>query len=183
MIDPTDGKLHVHVFSHAASFSPSETAERVSSTPEVAFVGQFLGAFQVYAHLKVDDLQQAMQVVDDMWSRGLRTESSLELKVSAVRGPKRASPAFCALVRIRPQADPFVLLDRLDEYFAPRDDLKTFSYGAAVVSGRYDLLVDLGSETLEELERTVREDLQGVEGVGKTETSWADLRKNAFRNP
>jgi hypothetical protein len=182
VMNDDDVMKHFHVFSHAEDRRPSEVVAAVAELGKgVHFVGQFIGSFQVYAHLKVPELADAQQLVDDLWPQGLRTETSFEVRPSTIMGPKRRSPDFCALVRVRPKDDPFTVLDRLDEHFGPLFDEDTFWYGAAVVSGRFDLLVDLGRPSLDELVETVRTDLRGVPGIGKTETSWADLRKNSIR--
>lgn len=176
--------LHVHVFSSAVDVSPSNVVAEVGSFGDrgVRFVGQFVGSFQVYAHLEVPTLGDAQQLVDDLWPSGLRTQMSTEVAVGLF-GPKRGSPNFCALVRLRPDADPFAVLDNLDAKFGPLRDPDSYGYGAAVVTGRgYDILVDLGRPTMELLVDAVLNDLRAVEGIGRTDTSWADLRKNAIRN-
>ncbi|HSJ51114.1 MAG TPA: Lrp/AsnC ligand binding domain-containing protein [Actinomycetota bacterium] len=179
--------LHFHVFSHAEDRRPGEVVDAVAENAElgVDFVGQFLGSFQVYAHLRVPPgdtaLGDVQQIVDDLWPQGLRTESSFEIQPSRIMGPKRRSPDFCALVRIRPDDDPFSVLERLDDHFEPLFDEDTFWYGAAVVTGRYDLLVDLGRPSLEELGQTIRTHLREIPGIGKTDTALADLRKKSFR--
>jgi hypothetical protein len=124
-----------------------------------------------------------MQLANALWPEGVRTERSSEVGISRVRGPKRASPRFNALIRIRPEGDPFTLLESLDDEFEPRFDPDSYWYGAAVVTGRgYDVLVDLGRPSLEELTAAVLEDLRNVSGIGRTDTSWADLSVNSFRN-
>lgn len=184
-----DDDLHFHVFSHAEDRPPGQVVDDVAQKAElgVDFVGQFLGSFQVYAHLRVppgdEALGQAQQLVEDLWPQGLRTETSFEIRTSRIMAPKRRSPDFCALVRIRPDDDPFVVLERLDDHFEPLFDEGTFWYGAAVVTGRYDLLVDLGRPSFEELVQAVRGQLREVPGIGKTDTALADLRKKSFRRP
>jgi hypothetical protein len=174
---------HVHVFSHAVGDSPSNVVAAVAELENtgVRFIGQFIGSFQVYAHFEVPSLADAQQLVDDLWPAGLRTEMSTEVKVG-ILGPKRASPEFCALVRVTPDVDPGSLLDALDEKFGRLGD-PDYHYGAAVVTGRgYDLLVDLGRPSFDLLKSAVLEDLRTVDGIGRTDTSWADLSKNSFRN-
>jgi len=183
--DPRDGLFHLHVFSHATDRAPAEIVDglRHLEGRHVRFASQYVGSFQVYVHLAVDSVAEAMRAGNILWPAGVRTETSSEVKVSRINGPKRASPRYSALVRIRPAVDPFHLLDQLDDAFESRVDPETYWYGAAVVTGRgYDLLVDLGRPTEDELLAAVLEDLRGVDGIRRTDTSWADLGVNAFRN-
>jgi hypothetical protein len=182
-----DSDLHVHVFSHAEDRRPGEVVDAVAERAElgVEFVGQYLGSFQVYAHLQVPRADTALGdvqgIVDDLWSQGLRTEVAFEVQTSQIMGPKRRSPDFSALVRVRPDDDPFTVLERLDEHFEPLFDEDAFWYGAAVVTGRYDLLVDLGRPSFAELTKAIRGHLRKIPGIGRTDTSLADLRKKSFR--
>jgi hypothetical protein len=182
--DPSDDRFHLHVFSHAADRSPGDIVKalRELESPRVRFASQYIGSFQAYAHVEVDALDEAMRLANELWGRGIRTETSSEVKISRINGPKRASPRYNALVRIRPDIGPFRLLDDLDDAFESRFDPDTYWYGAAVVTGRgYDLLVDLGRPTIEELAEAVLDDLRAVDGIGRTDTSWADLEENSFR--
>jgi hypothetical protein len=75
--------------------------------------------------------------------------------------------------------DPFGLLDALDAQFGHLDE----AYGAAVVTSRdFDVLVDLGADTIEDVIDLVRQ-LREVPGIGRTSTSLADLTENAIRPP
>ena len=183
--DPKDDLFHFHGFTHAADRSPEDIVAAVQDVPgsRVMYASQYIGSFQVYTHTAVESLSEAMQLANALWPKGIHTEMSSEVKISHINGPKRASPTFNALVRIRPDGDPFSLLDDLDDAFEDKFDPDTYWYGAAVVTGRgYDLLVDLGRPTLEELVTALLEDLRSVDGLGRTDTSWADLSVNAFRN-
>lgn len=182
--DPLDGLYHIHGFTHAADRSPEEIVAAVQALddPRVTYGSQYIGSFQVYTHWAVDELADAMQLANALWPKGIHTETSSEVKISGILGPKRASPGFNALIRVRPDVNPLEFLDTLDATFSELVDPPDYRYGAAVVTGRgYDVLVDLGRPTLDELVASVLDDLRGVEGIGKTDTAWADLRENAFR--
>lgn len=184
IIDDKDGKYHVHVFTHAADHPPEDIVMAVQelNDPRVTYASQYVGSFQVYSHVAVESLADAMGVANALWPKGIRTETSSEVKISGINGPKRASPTFNALIRVRPEGNPLTLLDDLDSAFESKFDPDTYWYGAAVVTGRgYDLLVDLGRPTLAELVDAVLNDLRNVPGLGRTDTSWADLNVNAFR--
>ena len=65
---------------------------------------------------------------------------------------------------------------RSTQHFASAGD-----YGAAVVTAAdFDLLVDLGADTIEQvIDRVV--ELRGIPGIGRTSTALADLTDNAIR--
>jgi hypothetical protein len=182
--DPEDGLIHLHLFSHATDRPPEGIVAAIQEldSPHVLYGSQYVGSFQAYTHVTVDTLADSMRLANALWPKGLRTEMSSEVKISGIRGPKRASPRFNALIRIRPDGNPLAFLDELDRVLGPNFDPETYWYGAAVVTGRgYDVLVDLGRPTLEELVDAVLNDLREVEGIGRTDTSWADLDVNSFR--
>ncbi|HEY7754624.1 MAG TPA: hypothetical protein VID69_00175 [Actinomycetota bacterium] len=182
MSDP-DETLHVHVFSHAEDRPPGDVLGAITelNDPRVRFASQFIGSFQVYAHLEVESIADAQDLANSLWPQGIRTEMGVEIKV-AQRGPKRGSPDHCALIRVRPRDDPFEVLDRIEARFEPLFDPEEYTWGAAVITGRgYDLLVDLGRPTIGQLRKAILDELREVEGIGKTDTSFADLRVNAFR--
>jgi hypothetical protein len=109
------------------------------------------------------------------------------IKASRLRIPKRGSPDVCALVRAMAE-EPEAVLDSLDEVFAERHEAqqsrpleeRDFNFGAAVVSGTFDLLIELGAPSRPETIELVRE-VRAVPGVGKTVTSFAHLPGNERR--
>jgi hypothetical protein len=183
--DPEDDKIHLHVFSHATDRSPGDLVASVNELGDarVIFASQYVGSFQVYAHARVDSTEDAMSLSNALWPAGVHTTISSEVALSQIQAPKRHSPQFSALVRVRPAGNPFDLLTALDERFEHLFDPDGgYWYGAAVVTGRgYDVLVDLGRDTLEDLVTSVLVDLREVDGLGRTDTSWSDLGVNSFR--
>jgi hypothetical protein len=179
--------VHVHVFSHANDRSPADVLNSLRSLDASAlkFASTFVGSFQVYAHTEFPTIGHAQAGFSELlWPQGVRTELSTEVAISQISAPKRNSPDFCALVRVRPQGNPFEFLNTLDDHFGELFDPDSYWYGAAVVTGRgYDLLVDLGRPSFEELMDAVANDLRAVPGLGRTDTSWADLSVNSIRLP
>ncbi len=176
--------IQAHLFSHGEpGRRPSDVVSDAAKLlgRGVTFAGRFVGSFSVYAHVEADALKDLQDLIDGpLWDAGFRSDWSLEVQRSQIMGPKRGSPDHCALVRVRPEGDPFDLLGRLDDHFGPLYDGDTYWYGAAVVSGRgYDLLVDLGRPTWDQLRAAVLEDLRGVAGIAGTDTSVAYLPGNA----
>ena len=181
-----EGPIVHHVFSQTieAGRSIRQVVESVGAIrDQVKFVAHFIGSFAVYTRMESRSLEDAQTfIAGPLWDAGVHSETSTELKVSSIRGPKRASPPYCALVRVRAAGSPFALLDALDEAFKDKFDENTYWYGAAVVSGRgFDVLVDLGRPSFEELWTAIADDLLTVEGIGGTDSSFAYLPGNAIR--
>lgn len=183
----------VYLFGFVKTIAPPKTArevvEAMAEDPGVRFVAQFVGPFIVFAAAEHPTLEAAQQAIGDGYLQaGFRTEWSVEVVRSQVQGPKRGSPDYCAIVRVQARDDAETVLGRLDGKFGQRhndDPSHThFNYGAAVVTGEnFDILVDLGSDSKNELLRTVLRDLREVEGVGRTATGIAYLPGNKLPAP
>ena len=176
----------MHVFSH--TIEPGKSIRQVvesvgKNRDHVKFVAHFIGSFLVYTRIETPSLGDAQTfMAGPLWDAGVHSQTSTEIKVSRIMGPKRASPPYCALVRVRAAGSPFDLLDALDETFKSKFNENTYWYGAAVVSGRgFDVLVDLGRPSFEELWKAIVDDLLTVEGIAGTDSSFAYLPGNAIR--
>jgi hypothetical protein len=174
--DP-DNLIEGYIFErHVASAGITTIKAALAAQPGVAFVGQFVGAFTLFARVVANDLGELQGRID--WRAGIRSDVSLNLTGQRPAAPKRQSPDICALVCCQTTVDPFGLLTRLDEAF-----LSEGAYGAAVVNAPdFDVLVDLGADTIEEvLDRVVR--LREFDEIRRTATAFADLGNgNAIRN-
>jgi hypothetical protein len=177
-IRTADGELEAYVFERdIAPEGVNSIKGTFASTPGVRFVGQFVGAFTLFARVVADDLSQLQhRIGGEYWEAGIRSDWSVNLTGGRLAAPKRASPDICALVCARSNDDPFDVIGRLDERF-----LEEGAYGAAVVTARdFDLLVDLGAGTVEEvIDRVLA--LRDINGIGRTSTAVADLADNAIR--
>lgn len=183
-----EGKLQFYGF--AEGIEPGKTARQIvqemAKQPGVRFVARFIGAFPVFAVAEHATLEQAQDAIGEAYViAGLRTKWST-LLVSGMSAPKRGSPDYCAIVRVRAAGNPETVLGAIDARFRDRftgdPGHERFWYGAGVVTGDdYDILVDLGVESPDELTRTLLQDLRTVEGVGDTSTSVAFLPGNAIR--
>lgn len=172
-----EGLLEAYVFErHLEGRGIDDLRGSFAATPGVRFVGQFVGAFSLFGRVVADDLGQLQRrIASEYWEAGIHSDWSLNLTGSRAAAPKRGSPDICALVCARTTADPFEVIEAADERF-----LGT-AYGAAVVTARdFDLLVDLGADTVEEVVDRVVE-LRRVPGIGRTSTAIADLADNAIR--
>jgi hypothetical protein len=171
-----EGLVEAYVFErHVDSGGMQGVKGGLASAPGVQFVAQFVGAFNLFARVVADDLGQLQsRIAGEYFDVGVRSDWSLNLTGARPNAPKRHSPDICAMVCCQTTVDPFGLLETLDELF---DE----DYGAAVVnSPDFDVLVDLGAETIEAVVDRVLQ-LRKVPGIGRTATAFADLRDNALR--
>jgi hypothetical protein len=155
----------------------------------VRFTAQFSGTFIGFVAMLLPGLAEAHELARGaFWEAGMRCETAHVVKGSRFMLPKRGSPAVCALVRARAQ-DPFAVLDALDDRFGERQEAEAqkpyeereFNYGAAVVSGAYDLLIDIGSTKHSKTIKLVNEEVRTIPGIDRTVTSFAHLPGNARR--
>ena len=116
------------------------------------------------------------RIAGEYWEAGIRSDFSINLTGARPNAPKRHSPDICALVCAQATADPFDVLSAIDEAF-----FDVIPYGAALVTAAdFDLLIDIGGETIEDVVERVFE-LRGLPGIGRTSTALADLADNAIR--
>jgi len=164
---------------------PGDVKRAIARQRGVYFVAQFEGAFKILAAMEHDSLQELQADADAYWEAGIRTETLRLVSSSQIAAPKRGSPTHCAIIRAEATADPREVLAALDGAFEGRvgadPDHEHFWYAAAVVTGRYDLLIDLGADSLGELDSIIMDELRPVPGIGRTETSTAYLPGNEIR--
>jgi hypothetical protein len=173
------GEIEAYVFErHIGGAGIDEIKSGFAGAPGVRFVGQFVGAFNLFARVVANDLGELQRrIAGEYWEAGIHSDFSINLTGARPAAPKRHSPDICALVCAKATADPFELLDVLDERFLEANP----TYGAAAVTAvDFDLLIDLGGDTVEEVIDLVR-DLRRVPGIGRTATALADLGGNAIR--
>jgi hypothetical protein len=173
-----EGNIEAYIFErHIDAGGIDGIKAGLAGAPGVRFVGQFVGAFNLFARVVASDLAELQRrIAGEYWEAGIRSDFSVNLTGARVAAPKRQSPDICALVCAQTAVDPFGLLDELDEHF-----LSAGAYGAAVVTASdFDLLIDLGADTIELVIDRVLE-LRSVPGIGRTSTALADLADNAIR--
>lgn len=184
-----EGKLQFYGFSNdiPPGKTPKDVVDEVARRQGVRFVAAYSGNFRIFVateHARFEDLQE--EANGSYFEAGLRTEWVRLTKSSRVLAPKRGSPPYSAIVRARTDRVPSEVLRDLDDRFEPRfnddaPDHATFWYGAGVVTGPWQLLVDLGADVEEELVRTVDEDLATVESLEIMHSGQASLPGNAKR--
>jgi hypothetical protein len=169
--------LEAYVFESIHDPIPiAEVRSALADAPGVAFVAQFVGHFSLFARVTAESLGQLQERIDGPYrAAGVRSHWSLNLTGSSRAAPKRASPDLCALVCARTETDPFDVRRALDDGFLADHE------GAAVINhADFDLLVDMGAGSIDELVERVKA-LRRRPGIGRTATAFADLADNAIR--
>lgn len=152
-----------------------------ATTGRVIFASEFVGAYHAFAHVRVDDedgggLKRLENfIAGPLWGAGARsnyaTESQFATTSDGKKGAKRGSPGIIGLVRItvkRSKAkDVWAQLVALIE-----ERPRTF-VGASMVDGDFDILLQLGGETLVEVQDAAYE-LASVTGIVRSETALTD---------
>jgi hypothetical protein len=143
------------------------------------FASVLVGAHKGFAHVRADagDLAALQRLIyQDLWAEGVRCEHAVEGPVympqganALPKGPKRRSPPFCALVRVRTDDDPTAVMNEIARRFGDADPFQ----GASVTFGSADLLVELAGDSLDAVRGPVLDVLRGTPGVVWTRTSFA----------
>jgi hypothetical protein len=145
----------------------------------VMFASVFLGTYIGFAHVRVGegDLAALQRLIyHDLWAKGVRCEHAVEGPMYTPAGdaarpmaPKRKSPPFCALVRVRVDGDPVTVMNAIGARFQDADPFQ----GASVIFGSADLLVELAGDTLDAVSGPVLGVVRATPGVLWTDTSFA----------
>lgn len=158
------------------SLEPDET-----TSGRVIFASEFVGAYHGFAHVRVDDddgegLKRLEHfIAGPLWEAGVRsnfaTESGVATTTDGKKGAKRGSPGIIGLVRIK------LKRSRAEEAWTQLVALieerpETF-VGASTVNGDFDVLLQLGGETLEDVQNAALE-LASVSGIVRSETALTD---------
>jgi hypothetical protein len=148
----------------------------------VMFASVCAGAYIGFAHVRVEDGDlAALQrlIYHDLWAEGVHCEHAVEGSVYQAqgadfepKGPKRKSPPFCALVRVRTDDDPVAVMTEIARRFGDTDPFQ----GASVIFGSADLLIELAGDQLPAVSEPVLDVIRGAPGVVWTETSFAFTR-------
>jgi len=142
----------------------------------VLFASVTVGAHKGFAHVRADegDLGALQRLIfQDLWAEGVRCEHAVEGPLYTPQGvnarpmaPKRKSPPFCALVRVRTDDDPIAVMNEIARRFEDTDPFQ----GASVTFGSADLLVELAGDSLDAVRGPVLDVIRGTPGVVWTRT-------------
>jgi hypothetical protein len=144
----------------------------------VYFISPCEGAFAGFAHIAQDDVPALADYVGgQLWEAGIRHgDYAVEGRVYldgrprvGPKGPTRKLYAIIALCRIFVSQPPAQVMERIAETFGHRDPPLA---GVATVIGDFHLLVELGGEDRETLNRHVAA-LGEVPGVERVEAGFA----------
>lgn len=178
--------LHAFVFIDRipGSTSPAEVVSALralGSPPDgpVIFASEFVGRYLAFAHLWVeneDDLSGLQDLITGpLWELGARCQYCVEADVfsgdenglTVKKGTKRATPEVIALVSIVAERG------KVGDVVRALGELPNFK-GASVVTGDFDILLQLGGNNLTDVLETALTSLQDVEGIVHTSTAFAD---------
>ena len=133
------------------------------------YASAFVGDFVAFAHVRARDIRHLQDLMaEPIWSAGARcswhTESSIRTHggEAEVSGPDRAHPGEDAARDGQGRSS--VLVSRKPEGFV----------GASVVSGHFDMLLQMTGSSIDDVEERVEAALSGIDGVIRTSTSFAD---------
>jgi DNA-binding Lrp family transcriptional regulator len=153
----------------------------------VLFASVLVGSHIGFAHVRTGagDLAALQRLIyRDLWAKGVRCEHAVEGPVyqpqginATPKGPKRGSPPFCALIRIRADDDPFAVMNELARRFGDTDPFQ----GASVLYGSADILVELAGDTLDAVSGPILDVVRGAPGVVWTETSFVHTEPGRAR--
>jgi DNA-binding Lrp family transcriptional regulator len=143
----------------------------------VLFASVTVGAHKGFAHVRADegDLGALQRLIyQDLWAEGVRCEHAVEGPLYMPQGvnatphgpPKRKSPPFCALVRVRTDDDPIAVMNEIARRFEDTDPFQ----GVSVTFGSADLLVELAGDSLDAVRGPVLDVIRGTPGVVWTKT-------------
>ncbi len=177
--------LHAFVFIDRVpeGDTPRSLVERLRGMgrpPEgpVLFASDAVGPYLAFAHLRVeeDDLSALQDLISgELWERGVHCRYCVETRVytdpaERLIGTKRSTPEIIGLVSIVAETG------RVDEVLEHLGRISAFK-GASVVTGDFDILLQLGDDSLREVVEAGMGDLQHIDGIVHTSTALLDGRR------
>ena len=144
-------------------------------TPGVLFAAEVIGSSIGFVHVRVDDENDLRGLQDlifsELWGRGLRCSHCIEL-MTGRQGVKRDTPEIIAISKLRVERGGIdALITALEADTSPvRDTLK----GISVVTGEWDVLVQLNGEDFDTVRNAVLNDLPRVPGILESDTLFTD---------
>lgn len=170
----------LHVVEPGGSVQAAITALR-GLRPVVSFAHEYVGSFEGFAAVKADSFGEIQDVVTGFRHQDVRIRWSVTVRASIVllaphrRAEDPTTPMYEALVRVSSEPHRVkAVLGGIEDVYGPQVGREDFAARAAIVTGPdVDLLVQLMSTSLEELQRTLLDDLAPIEGIAAADTSFA----------
>lgn len=190
--DTIDGEGHPFDYTgvHAFLFidqvqegrSPEQVVEKLreAGKPPIMYASTFVGDFVAFAHVRVESLGDLQNLIDGtIWEAGARCTWGLESPVSTL-GAKRKSPGIIALTRIK--VKPGTADDARNSLAEAGDMEGTGFVGASVITGEYDILLQMTGGSLEDAKSNIMNALIPIQDVVmRTSTAFADGNRTAAR--
>lgn len=180
--DPNDYTgLHAFVFVHEVDPGANIRAVigdvRGLGEPRMRFAAEVVGSYLGFAHVRTETLGEMHDLIAvDLWERGVHCSHAIEKDVAKqgerLIGAKRSTPEIIALSRVRTRTG--ALYDVLDMMAAEHGPLRRTFRGASVVFGDFDILLQLGGESYEEVADDAANALQSIDGISGTDTAFID---------
>lgn len=168
-MEPHEG-INAYVFVDDAHESDLERLRTLDAARSgVRAVGMLSGPYDAIAAVGVDTLDDLRRVVlqDIRGGESPRTETAIALRPLPMKIPMSPDlPPVVAFVRAH------VERGRGRAALDAVEGLPGF-VGAALVAGRFDMLVEFGGASVDEVARVLTEELPRVEGIYRTVTSLA----------
>lgn len=169
-----------HVPEADSPYSVAKELRKMGGPPDgpVMFASDVVGSYLAFAHLRVEegDLSGLQDLISgELRQRGVRCRYSIETRAytdpsGRVVGTKRSTPEIIGLVSVVVEAG------QVDHVLEQLGRLGAFR-GASVITGDFDILLQLGGETLGEVLEAGMGELQHVEGIVHTSTALLDGRR------
>ncbi|HEX5938609.1 MAG TPA: hypothetical protein VFZ75_13125 [Actinomycetota bacterium] len=167
--------------------TPEEVVGRLRERDEsqVLYASTFVGDFQAFAHLRVDEvglegIGKLQDLIEEIVGIGARCRYGVETKIQPL-GAKRKSPGLIVLTRIEisPDANIAEARDALIE----RAELPRGFVGISLMSGEWTVLLQTTGETIDEAHDNVRAIVAELPGVVRTSTAFASGDRTSMRHP
>jgi hypothetical protein len=172
--------LHAFAFIEHPEGTPDDVARRLNEIgpPKVLFASAFVGDFAVFAHVRAEDLAGLQDMIqNELWDAGVRPRWSVESDVyrsgdqaaAQLFGAKRKTPELIGLSQVKVQRG------RIGPVLKALGDVTGFK-GASVVSGEFDILLQVNGDSFEDVASSLNE-VQRIDGVIRTSSAFADGRR------
>ena len=140
----------------------------------VIFAAEVVGSSLGFVHVRVEegDLRGLQDLIfRDLWGQGIRCSHCIEIKTGR-QGVKRDTPEIIAISKLRvPRGGIDGLIDALE---APNSPVRTTLKGISVVTGEWDVLVQLGADDFDTVRDSVLYDLTQIPGILDSDTLFTD---------
>lgn len=180
-----------HAFLFVDHVSESTTPEEVVGAlrerqrAEVLYASTFVGDFQAFAHLRVEEvglegIGKLQDLIDEIVRIGARCQYGVETKIQPL-GAKRKSPGLIVLTRI--QVDPGVDIEAARDELIAREELPGGFVGISLMSGEWTVLLQTTGESVDDAHNNVRAIVGELPGVVRTSTAFASGDRTRLRHP